>query len=101
MLANNLELTEFQTIISNPAAFYNDTIKIKGQISMSSHNVSITDGTSWIWIDSFEPALDFDTVYEDLNMHQVEIVGIYEFRKKGFMDDYVGKFTSLYYIKTQ
>lgn len=99
ILAKNIELTEFQSVISNPKAFFNDTIRIKGQISMSSHNVSITDGISWIWIDSFEPALDFNTIPENLNMQQVEIIGIYDFRETGFMEIYVGKFTDVHYIK--
>lgn len=101
IITQKIELTEFQSIVSNPKRFYKDTIRIIGQISISSHNVSITDGNSWIWIDSFEPALGLDTVYENLNMRQVEIVGVYDFREKGFMDDYVGKFTELYYIKKE
>ena len=94
-------MTDLELLISNPEEFYKDTLRIKGRISISSHNVSITDGNSWIWIDSFKPAIDFDSAYEDLNMKQVEVIGVYDFREKGFLDDYVGKFTTLLYVKEQ
>ena len=100
-LTSKYEFTDFQSVITNPKEFYKDTLRIKGQITMSSHNVSITDGNSWIWIDSFEPAVDFDNVYENLNMRNVELIGIFDFREKGFKDSYDGKFTELFYIKSE
>ena len=99
--ATNIEFTDFQTVISNPEEFYKDTLRIKGQISISSHNVSITDGNSWIWIDSFEPAVDFDIVYKNLNQKTVELIGIFDFREKSFMDTYDGKFTKLFHVKSE
>ena len=98
-LVNNYELTDFQSIISNPEGFYNDTLRVHGEISISSHNVSLTDGDFGIWIESFDPAVDFNTVYENLNMKEVELIGIYDRRENIFMDEYVGKFTKLLYIK--
>ncbi|WP_299229694.1 hypothetical protein [uncultured Psychroserpens sp.] len=100
-IINKYEFTDFQSVVKNPKEFYKDTLRIKGQITMSSHNVSITDGKSWIWIDSFEPAVDYDTVYQNLNMRDVELIGVFDFREKGFMDSYDGKFTELFYIKTE
>ncbi|WP_431125424.1 hypothetical protein [Flagellimonas flava] len=96
---NSYEFIDFQSVVKNPNEFYKDTIKIKGQIVISSHNVSITDGSSWIWIDSFGPAYTDDSAYHDLHMKNVEILGVFDFREKGFMDSYEGKFTKLFYIK--
>jgi hypothetical protein len=97
----NRQLTDVSSIVKNPQKYYKDTLRIKGYFSMSSHNVSIFKEDSWIWIDSFEPAMKFDTVYENLNMHSVEIVGIYDFREKDFMEPYVGKFIKILYIKSE
>ena len=98
-LVNNYELTNFQSIVSNPEEFYRDTLRVQGIISISSHNVSLTDGESWISIESFEPALDFNTVYENFRAKEVELIGIYNDRGNIFMDESTGEFTKLMYIK--
>ncbi len=101
-LSAKVELTDINILLSTERKkFNNDTLKLKGTISISAENVSITDGESWIWIDSFEPATDFDTVYENMNYRDVEIIGLFDSENTGHMLGYNSGLKEVYFIKTE
>lgn len=95
----NHQLIDFSAVVHSPEEHFKDTLRIQGQIGMFTHDVSINDGNSAIWIESFEPAISYEYVYENLNLHHVEIIGIFDYRKSGAFENYAGKFIKILYIK--
>ncbi|MBL86424.1 MAG: hypothetical protein CMO82_07180 [Winogradskyella sp.] len=68
---------------------------------MSFENISIGNGDSWIWIDSFKPAVEFDTVYNNLNFCEVQLTGLFDSKNTGHLGQYNGGFKKIYVIKTE
>jgi hypothetical protein len=100
-LSQKLELTNISVLIKNATEFDNDTLKIIGKLHLDMENKGIYSKSQQIWIDSFKPATEFDSVWKKLNGKKVEIIGLYKAGKTGHLGLYDGQLKEIYYIRTE
>ncbi|WP_243472544.1 hypothetical protein [Winogradskyella sp. MH6] len=100
-LFEKIDLTDINILKGYRTKFDNDTLRVKGKVTISFENISIGNGDSWIWVDSFEPAVEFDTVYNNLNYREVELIGLFDSKNTGHLGQYNGGFEKIYAIKTE
>ncbi len=100
-LSQKIKLTNFSTLIKNPTEFDNDTLKIIGELHLDLENKRIYYKSQKIWIESFKPATELDSVWIKMNGEKVEIIGLYKAGKSGYLGLYDGQFKEIYYIKTE
>ena len=100
-LFEKIDLTDINILKEDRAKFDNDTLRVIGKVSMSFENISIGNGDSWIWIDSFKPAVKFDTVYNNLNFCEVQLIGLFDSKNTGHLGQYNGGLKKIYAIKTE
>ena len=96
-LSQKITLTDITLLKENPTDFDNDTLKIVGKLYLTLENKGIDD----IWIPSFKPATELDSVWNKMNEKKVELIGLYKSGKTGHLGLYNGQFTEIYYIKTK
>ena len=100
-LSNKIELTDINDLNKNPTDFDNDTLKIIGELHLDLENKGIFDQSGKIWVESFKPATELDSVWKKLNGKKVEIIGFYKAGKTGHLGIYNGQFKEIYYIKAE
>ncbi len=100
-LSQKIELTNISVLIENPTEFDNDTLKIIGEFHLTMENRGIYWKSQQIWIDSFKPATELDSVSKNMNGKKVEIIGLYKAGKTGHLGLYDGQLKEIYYIKTE
>jgi hypothetical protein len=100
-LSQKLELTNIRDLMKKPTEFNNDTLKIIGEFHLTMENRGIYWKSQQIWIDSFKPATELDSVWKNMNGKKVEIIGLYKAGKTGHLGLYNGQFKEIYYIKTE
>ena len=84
----------------NPADFDNDTLRLSGDLHLDLENKGIFLKSHKIWIESFRPATELDSAWNNMNGKQVEIIGLYQAGKTGHLGQFDGQFKEIYYIKT-
>ncbi|MGV6832046.1 MAG: hypothetical protein ACWA5P_10875 [bacterium] len=100
-LSQKINLTKITDLKEKLPEFDNDTLRITGELHVDLENKGIFYNSEKIWIDSFKPATELDTVWRKMNGKTVEIIGRYKSGKTGHLGLYNGKFTEIYYIKTK
>lgn len=100
-LSQKIELTNIRDLVKNPTEFDNDTLKISGELHLDLENKGVFYKSQKIWIDSFKPATELDSVWEKMNGKKVEIIGLYKTGKTGHLGLYDGQLKEVYYIKTE
>jgi hypothetical protein len=100
-LSQKIELTNISDLMQNPTAFDNDTLKIVGELHLDLENKGIFSKSEKIWINSFKPATELDSVWKRINGKKVEIIGLYKAGKTGHLGLYNGQLKEIYYIKTK
>ena len=100
-LSQKIELTNISDLLQNPTEFDNDTLKIVGELHLDLENKGIFSKSEKIWIQSFKPATELDSVWKKINGKKVEIIGLYKAGKTGHLGLYNGKLKEIYYIKTK
>ncbi|SKB35196.1 hypothetical protein SAMN05660776_0638 [Salegentibacter holothuriorum] len=85
----------------NPTDFDNDTVRLVGELHLDLENKGISFDSHKIWIDSFKPASDLDTIWEYMNGKEIEIIGLYQSGHSGHLGIYDGQLKEVYYIKTK
>ncbi|WP_139242023.1 hypothetical protein [Aquimarina spongiae] len=98
-LSQRINLIEITDLTENSSDFDNDTLKIIGDLHLELENKGIFSKSGKIWIDSFKPATELDTVWKKMNGKTVEIIGLYKSGKTGHLGLYNGEFKEIYYIK--
>lgn len=99
-LSQKIHLTNISFLSKNPTDFDNDTLKIIGKLHLDLENKGIYNQSHNIWINSFKPATELDSVWKNFNGKNVEIIGLYLAGKTGHLEQYNGQFKEIYYIKT-
>ena len=100
-LSQKIELTDIGDLMKHPIKSHNDTIKIIGEFHFTLENRGIYWKSQQIWIDSFKPATELDSVGKKMNGKRVEIIGLYRAGKTGHLGLYNGKFKEVYSFKTE
>ena len=100
-LSQKIELTNISDLMQNPTEFDNDTLKIVGELHLDLENKGIFSKSEKIWINSFKPATELDSVWKRINGKKVEIIGLYKAGKTGHLGLYNGQLKEIYYIKTK
>lgn len=100
-LFQKINLTEIGALKENSTEFDNDTIKILGELHLDLENKGIYGDSKKIWIDSFKPATELDSVWKKMNGKRVQLIGLYKSGKTGHLGLYDGQFIEVYYIKTE
>ena len=100
-LSQKIELIDIGDLMRHPIKFHNDTIKIIGEFHFTLENRGIYWKSQQIWIDSFKPATELDSVGKKMNGKRVEIIGLYRAGKTGHLGLYNGKFKEVYSFKTE
>ncbi|QXP78817.1 MULTISPECIES: hypothetical protein [Winogradskyella] len=100
-LSQKIELTNISDLMQNPTGFDNDTLKIVGELHLDLENKGIFSKSEKIWINSFKPATELDSVWKRINGKKVEIIGLYKAGKTGHLGLYNGQLKEIYYIKTK
>lgn len=100
-LSQKIELTNISDLLQNPTEFDNDTLKIVGELHLDLENKGIFAKSEKIWIQSFKPATELDSVWKKINGKKVEIIGLYKAGKTGHLGLYNGQLKEIYYIKTK
>ncbi|MDT0648422.1 hypothetical protein RM545_17150 [Zunongwangia sp. F260] len=85
----------------NNSDFDNDTVRLVGELHLDLENKGIFLDSHKIWIDSFKPASDLDTIWEYMNGKEIEIIGLYQSGQSGHLGFYDGQLKEVYYIKTK
>tara|TARA_R110002012_G_scaffold295589_1_gene492245 strand:- start:1296 stop:1679 length:384 start_codon:yes stop_codon:yes gene_type:complete len=99
-ISHKISLTDISELSKNRTDFDNDTLKIIGELHLDLENKGIYNESEKIWIDSFKPATELDSVWKKLNGKKVELIGLYKSGKTGHLGLYNGQFKEIYYIKT-
>ena len=100
-LSQKIELTNISDSLQNPTEFDNDTLKIVGELHLDLENKGVFAKSEKIWIKSFKPATELDSVWKKMNRRKVEIIGLYKAGKTGHLGLYNGQLKEIYYIKTK
>ena len=100
-ISNRVSLTDISELSGNLADFDNDTLKITGELHLDLENKGIYVESEKIWIKSFKPATELDSVWKKINRKKVEIIGLYKSGQTGHLGVYNGQLEEVYYIKTQ
>ncbi|WP_143036912.1 hypothetical protein [Aequorivita viscosa] len=100
-LSQKINLTEISSVFKNSTEFNNDTLKISGVLHLDLENKGIYAKSDKIWLNSFKPATELDSVWKRMNGKKVELIGLYKSGKTGHLGLYNGQFTEIYYIKTK
>jgi len=100
-LSQKIELTNISDLMQNPTGFDNDTLKIVGELHLDLENKGIFSKSEKIWINSFKPATELDSVWKRINGKKVEIIGLYKAGNTGHLGLYNGQLKEIYYIKTK
>jgi len=100
-LSQKIHLTEISSIFKNSTEFNNDTLKISGELHLDLENKGIYAESDKIWLNSFKPATELDSVWKRMNGKKVELIGLYKSGKTGHLGLYNGQFTEIYFIKTK
>ncbi|WP_179333042.1 hypothetical protein [Winogradskyella costae] len=100
-LSQKIELMNISDLMQNPTGFDNDTLKIVGELHLDLENKGIFSKSEKIWINSFKPATELDSVWKRINGKKVEIIGLYKAGKTGHLGLYNGQLKEIYYIKTK
>jgi len=100
-LSQKIELTNISDLMQNPTGFDNDTLKIVGELHLDLENKGFFSKSEKIWINSFKPATELDSVWKRINGKKVEIIGLYKAGKTGHLGLYNGQLKEIYYIKTK
>lgn len=100
-LSQKIELTNINDLMKNPTEFDNDTLKIIGEFHLTMENRGVYWKSKQIWIDSFKPATELDSVWKNMNEKKVKIIGLYKAGKAGHLGLYDGQFKEIYYIRTE
>jgi hypothetical protein len=99
-LSKEYKSVNISNLMENPADFNNDTLKIEGELHLDLENRGVFLKSNKIWINTFKPATDFDSVWNNMNGEYVEIIGLYQSEETGHLGIYNGQFKEVYYIKT-
>ncbi|UAB75645.1 hypothetical protein [Mesoflavibacter sp. SCSIO 43206] len=101
VLSQKIHLTEISSVFKNSTEFNKDTLKISGELHLDLENKGIYAESDKIWLNSFKPATELDSVWKRMNGKKVELIGLYKSGKTGHLGLYNGQFTEIYYIKTK
>lgn len=66
-LSRKIKLTDISDLSKEPTEFDNDTLKIIGELHLDLENKGVFYKSKRIWIDSFKPATELDSVWEKMN----------------------------------
>ncbi len=100
-LSQRINLTDISDLKNKPTEFENDTLKLIGELHLDLENKGIYVESEKIWIDSFKPATELDSVWKKMNGRKVELIGLYKSGITGHLGLYNGQFTEIYYISTE
>jgi hypothetical protein len=100
-ILQKVSLTNINELSKNRTEFDNDTLKIIGELHLDLENKGIYVESEKIWIKSFKPATELDSVWRKMNGKKVEIIGLYKSGKTGHLGLYNGQLKEIYYIKTK
>ena len=100
-LTRKIKLANISDLSKKSNEFDNDTLKIIGELHLDLENKGVYYKSRRIWIDSFKPATELDSVWEKMNGKKVEIIGLYKAGQTGHLGLYDGQFKEIYYIKTE
>ncbi|WP_179346703.1 hypothetical protein [Winogradskyella ursingii] len=100
-ILQKVSLTNISELSENRTEFDNDTLKIIGELHLDLENKGIYVESEKIWIKSFKPATELDSVWKKMNGRKVEIIGLYKAGKTGHLGLYNGQLKEIYYIKTK
>ena len=100
-ISKKINLTEISELSKNRTEFNNDTLKLIGELHLDLENKGLYNKSEKIWINSFQPATELDSVWKQINGKKVELIGLYKSGKTGHLGLYNGQFTEIYYIRTE
>lgn len=66
-ISQKVSLTDISELSGNPTDFDNDTLKIVGELHLDLENKGIYVESEKIWIKSFKPATELDSVWKKMN----------------------------------
>tara|TARA_B100001765_G_scaffold212469_1_gene176608 strand:- start:1132 stop:1536 length:405 start_codon:yes stop_codon:yes gene_type:complete len=100
-ISEKISLTDISELSKNRTEYDNDTLRIIGELHLDLENKGLYKESEKIWIHSFKPATELDSVWKKINGKKVELIGLYKSGKTGHLGLYNGQFIEIYYIKTE